>query len=173
MFNFPVHCLAIQQDLNTEYSDLYSDGYDISPVYNEVNYSQNSYSAVPENYYLTDEDIYLMAQIVYAESRSEPFEGKVAVASVILNRLNSSEFPKTIKEVVTQRYAFSCVKNGKITCIPDESSYLAVQKALSGYDPTSKAVFFYNPKISTSNWMDRVKKINIKTIGQHVFFRSK
>jgi N-acetylmuramoyl-L-alanine amidase len=79
--------------------------------------------------YVDDKDIYLMAQTVYAESRGEPYEGKVAVASVILNRVRTPGFPKTISGVILQKDAFSCVINGKINNEPDESSYLAVLEA--------------------------------------------
>lgn len=120
--------------------------------------------------YVTDSDVYLMAQIVYAESRSEPYEGKVAVASVILNRLQSPSFPKSIEGVIKQKNAFSCMVNGQIDVIPDKASYDAVLEALKGNDPTNKAVFFYNPKIATSIWMKNIEKTNIKPIGNHVFF---
>lgn len=141
-------------------TDLYKENVDCIQVFNQVG----------KKVYITDDDTYLMAQIVYAESRSEPFDGKVAVASVILNRLKDPHFPKTVEGVVKQKAAFSCVKHGKITVVPDESSYAAVLEALKGKDPTSSAVFFYNPKISTSTWMKNIQKHNIKTIGNHVFF---
>jgi N-acetylmuramoyl-L-alanine amidase len=119
---------------------------------------------------ITDDDIYLMAQIVYAESRSEPYDGKVAVASVILNRLKSPAFPKSVEEVIKQKAAFSCLRNGEIDVVPDKISYQAVLDALKGKDPTNNAVFFYNPKIATSTWMKQVSKKNVKPIGNHVFF---
>lgn len=120
--------------------------------------------------YITQKDIHLMAQIVYAESNCEPFEGKVAVASVILNRLKYPEFPKTVDQVVKQRGAFSCVRNGTIDVVPDDDCYKAVFQALKGEDPTEKAIFFYNPKIATSQWMKNIGKKNVRTIGNHVFF---
>ena len=124
------------------------------------------------NYYLTDSDVYLMAKVVFAESSSEPYEGKVAVASVILNRLNHPEFPKTVNEVIKQKNAFSCLIKGELKVVPDVSSYKAVYDALKGIDPTSEALFYYNPKIATSSWMKNVGKHNIKIIGNHVFFKA-
>jgi N-acetylmuramoyl-L-alanine amidase len=123
--------------------------------------------------YITDSEAYLMAQVVYGESGSEPYIGKVAVASVILNRVKDPLFPKTVAGVITQKGAFSCVKNGKISSIPDEASYRAVLDALKGQDPTDKAVFFYNPKTATSTWMRNIGKKNIKNIGNHSFFVAK
>ena len=123
--------------------------------------------------YLSEDDIYLMSQIVYAESKGEPYEGKVAVASVILNRLNDPKFPNSIQGVVKQKNAFSCVHNGNITVIPNEDSRKAVIEAVHGSDPTSQAVFFYNPETATCSWMKNVKKTNVKAIGHHVFFQVK
>lgn len=123
-----------------------------------------------QSVYLTNEDLFLMAQVVYAESRSEPYEGKVAVASVILNRLKNPEFPKTVKGVVLQKEAFSCIRGGKINLEPDKTSYSAVLEALSGKDPSNNALFFYNPQIATSKWMKNIQKQNVKAIGNHVFF---
>lgn len=107
---------------------------------------------------LTKDDIYLMSQVVYAESKGEPFDGKIAVASVILNRTTDSQFPDTIHGVITQKNAFSCVRNGKIDVVPDGDSYNAVLKAIEGYDPTNEALYFYNPKIATCSWMKGVEK---------------
>jgi len=142
-------------------------------LYKEKIEAVDVFKTTGKDIYVTEDEVYLMAQTVFAESRSESFEGKVAVASVILNRLKSPNFPHTIEGVIKQKDAFSCVKNGKIDVIPDESCYAAVLSALKGNDPTSKAVFYYNPKIATSSWMINVGKTNAKTIGNHVFFYAK
>lgn len=120
--------------------------------------------------YLTQSDIHLMSQIVYAESKGEPFEGKIAVASVILNRVLSTGFPDTIQDVIFQPRAFSCVVNGKIDVVPTQECFDAVYEALTGKDPTGDAVFFYNPEIATCAWMQGIEKRNIISIGQHLFF---
>ena len=127
---------------------------------------------IEHDIYVSDKEVYLMAQIVHAESRGEPFEGKIAVASVILNRLSYPEFPKSIEGVIMQKNAFSCVSNGRIDIIPDENSYNAVLEAIKGTDPTGKAVFFYNPRTATSKWMKNISKKSIKKIGNHVFFKA-
>lgn len=139
-------------------------------LYKEEVSAVQVFSLSDRKVYITDDDVFLMAQIVYAESRSEPYDGKVAVASVILNRLRSPGFPKTVEQVIKQKAAFSCLKNGEIDVVPDKMSYQAVLDALKGKDPTNNAVFFYNPKIATSSWMKQVKKTNVKPIGNHVFF---
>lgn len=122
---------------------------------------------------LTEDDVNLMAKIVYAESKGEPFEGKVAVASVILNRVLSPKFPSSVREVIFQPNAFSCVINGEISVIPTEECYNAVYEAIKGNDPTNEALFFYNPSIATCSWMDDVEKSDSKPIGQHLFFKTR
>lgn len=123
--------------------------------------------------YLTEEDLNLMAKIVYAESKGEPYEGKVAVASVILNRVLSPGFPDSIKDVVLQPNAFSCVVNGEINEVPNEECFNAVYDAIKGNDPTNEALFFYNPSIATCSWMKEIEKTDSKSIGQHLFFNTK
>ena len=142
-------------------------------LYKEKIEAVEVFQPISTDTYVTEDEVYLMAQTVFAESRSESFEGKVAVASVILNRTKNSSFPHTIEGVIKQKDAFSCVINGKIDVVPDESCYTAVLSALKGNDPTSKAVFYYNPKFATSTWMINVGKSNAKTIGNHVFFYAK
>ena len=123
--------------------------------------------------YITGEDIDLMAKLVSAESIGEPYEGKVAVASVVLNRTIDPSFPNTIKEVIFQKNAFSCVKNGQINAKTNQDCYNAVYDAIKGYDPTNEALFFYNPSPATCNWMKQTPKFNEKTIGHHTFLKIK
>lgn len=120
---------------------------------------------------ISKNDIDLMAKLVYGESRGEPFEGKVAVASVVLNRLLSPNFPNTIEGVIFQTNAFSCVRNRDIKANPDQSCYDAVYEAINGKDPTNEALFFYNPTIATCSWMKQTQKKDTKSIGNHVFFK--
>lgn len=134
--------------------------------------SDNEASQVFKSFVITENDIYIMAQVVYAESRGETFDGKVAVASVILNRLVSPKFPDTISGVIYQPNAFSCVKDKKINIKPDKDSFEAVYKAISGTDPTSQSTFFYNPVISTSAWVNRANKKDVLRIGNHIFFKT-
>ena len=122
-----------------------------------------------EKIYITQCDIDLMAKLVYAESRGEPFEGKVAVASVVLNRLLNPGFPNSIEGVIFQTNAFSCVRNRDIKANPDQSCYDAVYEAINGTDPTNEALYFYNPAIATCSWMKQKK--DTKSIGNHVFFK--
>lgn len=143
----------------------------ITELYHEKETVVEVFNHSSKKLYLTDKDINLMSQIVYAESKGEPYEGKVAVASVILNRTVSPEFPPTIEKVIKQKNAFSCLVNGEISVTPNAECYNAVLDAIKGFDPTNDALYFYNPKSSTCNWMKQIEKKNIKTIGRHVFFQ--
>lgn len=110
---------------------------------------------------------YLLARLVEAEARGESFEGKVAVASVVLNRKNDKAFPDTISGVIYERGQFSPVYNGSINWKPSADSLKAVDRALSGYDNTMGSLYFYNPSIATSTWLASLE--TVVTIGSHVF----
>ena len=111
----------------------------------------------------------LLARIVHAESKGEPYIGQVAVAAVILNRIDSPDFPNTLAGVVYQPGAFEPVMNGTINQdVPkDASARKAAQEALNGYDPTGGCLYFYNPETATSKWI--WSKTIVKTIGKHNF----
>lgn len=132
----------------------------------------NETAEVFKSFKITNQDIYLMAQVVYGESRGESFDGKVAVASVILNRLVSNKFPDSVSEVIYQPSAFSCITGKSINIKPDSASFDAVYTALAGKDPTSKSTFFYNPQISNSDWINKTNKKDVIRIGNHVFFKT-
>lgn len=136
----------------------------------EEEHTVEVFNSGTQNVPLTQNDIELMARIVYAESRGEPYDGKIAVASVILNRVLDPQFPNSISEVIFQPYAFSCVVDNEINVTPTTECYNAVYDAIYGIDPTNEAVFFYNPDIATCSWMHNIKKTDTTTIGHHQFF---
>ena len=112
-------------------------------------------------------DVYLLAKVVHAEARGEPYEGMVAVAAVVLNRVEHASFPNTISGVVYQPWAFTAVNDGQINLTPNETSKNAARDALNGWDPTYGCIYYYNPKTATNSWI-RQRKI-VTTIGNHVF----
>ena len=111
----------------------------------------------------------LLARIVHAESKGEPYLGQVAVAAVILNRVDSPDFPNTLAGVIYQPGAFEPVMNGTINQeVPsDASARKAARVALNGYDPTGGCLYFYNPDTATSKWI--WSKQIVKKIGKHNF----
>ncbi|MDL4840781.1 spore cortex-lytic enzyme [Aquibacillus rhizosphaerae] len=112
-------------------------------------------------------DIQLMANAVYGEARGEPHEGKVAVAAVILNRVESPTFPNTVSGVIFEPRAFTAVADGQIWLTPDDAARRAVLDALNGWDPTGEAIYYFNPDTATSGWI--WGRPQIKRIGKHVF----
>ena len=118
---------------------------------------------------LSDEQINLLSKLVAAEARGESYEGQVAVAAVVLNRVQDSRFPDSIEGVIYQKNAFSVVRNGYIKAERTEESDKAVKDALYGNDPTNNAIYFWNPDISTCNWINTLNP-HLR-IGNHVFAR--
>ncbi|XNQ39696.1 spore cortex-lytic enzyme [Bacillus sp. 1P10SD] len=112
-------------------------------------------------------DIRLIANAVHGESRGEPYIGQVAVAAVILNRVNSSTFPNTVSGVIFEPGAFTAVADGQIWLTPNESSKKAVMDAINGWDPTGEALYYFNPDTATSGWI--WGRPQIKRIGKHIF----
>ena len=112
-------------------------------------------------------DAYLLARLVYAEARGEPYVGQVAVAAVVLNRVRSSSFPNTISGVIYQPWAFSVVNDGQINLTPNQTAINAANDAMNGWDPTYGCLYYYNPATATNSWIKQ-KPIHL-TIGQHVF----
>jgi N-acetylmuramoyl-L-alanine amidase len=116
---------------------------------------------------LSDNDLKIMANAVYGEARGEPFEGQVAVAAVILNRVKSPSFPNTPSGVIFQPGAFTAVADGQIYLEPNEQARKAVQQALNGWDPSGGCIYYFNPKTATSKWI--WSRPQVKTIGEHIF----
>lgn len=116
---------------------------------------------------LNDEEIMLLSKLVAGEARGESYEGQVAVAAVVINRVKDSRFPNSLEGVIYQRNAFSVVKNGTIYAEPTSSTYRAAQEAIYGSDPTDKAIYFWNPDISTCSWINTLNPY--LRIGNHVF----
>lgn len=115
----------------------------------------------------TNSNLELLARVVYGEARGEPYIGQVAVAAVILNRVEDPRFPKTIAGVVYQAGAFDVVSDGQINLTPDETAYKAARDALNGWDPTYGCLYYYNPATATSKWIWSLP-VSVK-IGRHVF----
>ena len=120
---------------------------------------------IPAGY--TENDINLLAQAVYGEARGEPYVGQVAVAAVILNRLESPSFPNSVYGVLFEPLAFTAVADGQIWLEPNETAKKAVLDAINGYDPSGNAMYYFNPETATSKWI--WSRPQIKQIGKHIF----
>ena len=116
---------------------------------------------------LSADEIYLFARLVYAEARGEPYVGQVAVAAVVLNRLQDPRFPKTLYHIVFQPGAFTAVTDGQINLHPNTSAFRAVREALAGWDPTGGALYYWNPYKATNKWI--WSRPIVARYGNHVF----
>ncbi|WP_026905816.1 cell wall hydrolase [Paucisalibacillus globulus] len=121
--------------------------------------------------YVSKADKELMAKLVHAEAKGEPYAGKVAVATVILNRVDHVEFPNSIKEVIYEKsgghYAFTPVQNGQINGSYTDEDMEAVNEAIAFRGQGSGSIYFYNPKTAKSNWIT-TRDVTV-TIGNHRF----
>ncbi|MFD1206460.1 MULTISPECIES: spore cortex-lytic enzyme [Sporosarcina] len=120
---------------------------------------------LPSKY--SEQDLKLMANAVYGEARGEPYEGQVAVAAVILNRVEHPDFPDTVGGVIFQPGAFTAVADGQIWLTPNERAKEAVLDAINGWDPSENAIYYFNPITATSKWI--WSRPQIKKIGLHIF----
>jgi N-acetylmuramoyl-L-alanine amidase len=142
------------------------------PVYDDHTQDENTNNInnTDTNNYkdYTKEDLHWLAKIISAEAKGEPSKGQVAVGNVVLNRVESEEFPNTIKDVIFQKNQFSPVKNGSIHKEPTEEAVESAKKVLEGKRVVSEEVmYFYNHKISRGSWI-RSRKV-VKQIGNHNF----
>ena len=122
----------------------------------------------------SESDYNVLLRIVQAEAGNCDIEGRVMVANVILNRVESGSFPNTITKVVYQKHQFSPVSNGSIKrCKVTTETVEAVERALAGEDLTDGALYFMNRRASSkknANWFDRHLEFLFKH-GNHEFFR--
>lgn len=115
------------------------------------------------------ENIQLLARCVNGEARGESYEGQVAVAAVILNRVEHPSFPNTIAGVIYQPGAFTATVDGQINVPIDTNStvYKACSDAMNGWDPSNGAIYYYNPAKTTNKWI--YSRTVVRVIGNHRF----
>ena len=115
----------------------------------------------------TKDELYLLAKMISAEARGEPYIGQVAVGAVILNRVKHPSFPNTIAGVLYQPGAFTALSDGQFNLEPEELCKKAARDAMNGWDPSGGAIYYYNPDKSTSSWI--FTRETIAVIGKHIF----
>lgn len=118
------------------------------------------------------EDLYWLSRVISSESRGEPLLGQIAVGNVVLNRVRSTSYPNTIKEVVfDSQYAiqFEPVANGTIYQEPTQQSVIAAKLVLEGASVVGECVYFFAPALSSGNWIVN-NCTYYTTIGCHRFY---
>lgn len=163
----------------TGYLDGSLDGYYGHVTYKAVRNFQWNYGLNPdgiigprtweamENYSLNKAELDVMAKIIYSESRGESYTGQVAVGAVVMNRIQSHQFPNTIHDVVFQPGAFTAVDDNQFRLTPNRTAYMAAQDAVRGWDPTGGSLYYFNPDTATSSWIWSLPQN--KKIGSHIF----
>lgn len=112
-------------------------------------------------------DVALLARLISAEARGEPYTGQVAVGAVVLNRMKHPSFPSTLSGVIYQPGAFSCLDDGQFDEPVADSAYQAARDAMNGWDPSSGAIYYFNPVTATNKWI--WSRPLIIMIGKHRF----
>lgn len=128
---------------------------------------------IPDAAAYSADDLYWMARIISAESRGEPLEGKLAVGTVVLNRVASSQFPDSIYDVIFDRewgIQFQPVANGTIYSEPTNESILAAKMVLEGARVAGKSLYFLAPTLTNNHWIMENREY-VTTIGAHWFYR--
>ena len=124
-------------------------------------------SSTNSNYGYSQGEIDLLARLISAEARGEPYEGQVAVGAVVLNRVEHPSFPNTVAGVIYQNGAFTCITDGQFNQPVSDSSRKAAVDAVNGWDPSGGSIYYYNPATASSRWI-RSRPV-IVSIGRHVF----
>ena len=130
-------------------------------------YSRSRTTAASGGTVNRNDNVALIARLIHAEARAEPYTGQVAVGAVLLNRVESSSFPNSISGVIYQPLAFESVANGQFNLPPTNENIRAARAALNGWDPTYGATFFWNPSKPVNDWI--WSRRTVRTIGNHIF----
>lgn len=159
----PVRVLADAMDASVQWD----------PSTGDIAISSGSGAIAPATDHYNADDLYWLSRIISAESRGEPFDGKVAVGNVVLNRVNSGEFPNSVYGVIFDaRWGgqFEPVRNGTIYQEPTAESVLAAKLCLEGADVAGGSLYFLAPAIASNTWIMQNRPY-VKTIGNHWFYR--
>ncbi|MDE7431147.1 MAG: cell wall hydrolase [Lachnospiraceae bacterium] len=120
-------------------------------------------------YNVSEEDVYLLSCLVHAEAGWEPYEGKLAVANVVLNRLNSGKYGNSISAVIYAKGQFSVAASGRLATVmaqgPNSESIKAAKEALAGVNNVPSY-----PNFRSCGVADYSKYNNYTIIGSQVFF---
>jgi len=110
------------------------------------------------------DELDLMARLIRAEAENQPYTAKVAVGSVVVNRVKNEKFPNTITSVINQKDQFTPVKNGMINKSATSETISAAKEALQGKDPTNGALFFYDTSVKNQWLLSKAKALSIEQL---------
>lgn len=122
--------------------------------------------------HFSQEELYWLSRIIYAETRDQPMAGLIGVGNVVYNRIASDDFPDTVFDVIFDRkhtVQFDPAADGSVLGDPDERSVIAACLCLEGYNTVGDSLFFVNPDRGDSGWFESALTFVI-TIGDHDFY---
>ena len=131
-------------------------------------YSGEAPIASGDSFYDSD-SLYWLSHIINAESGNQPLDGKLAVGTVIMNRVESPRFPDTIYDVIFAPNQFTPASNGSIYREPNAESIVAAKLILEGVRVGGNSLYFVNPSLAPNSWAQR-NRTYVTTIGAHAFF---
>lgn len=119
---------------------------------------------------INEEDAYMLAKIAMAEAEGEDTIGKALVIRVVLNRVETTEFPDTVEAVITQKGQFTPMRNDRYKKVePNEDCYEALQMVENGWDESQGALYF-EATAGKSTWhSNNLKELFIH--GGHTFYK--
>ncbi len=136
------------------------------------NITRGSGGILSGDLYYREDEVYWLSKIINAESGGEILRGKIAVGSVILNRVRSSYFPNTIYSVIFDKkngVQFSPTANGSIYKSANAESIIAAKICLEGYSENNYIFYFVNPKLAPNSWVSKNRAFYAQ-IGNHAFY---
>lgn len=129
-------------------------------------------SIISADDFYDEDDLYWLSQIIHAESQGEPFLGKLAVGTVILNRVDSDDFPDTIYDVIFDNkngVQFTPTANGAIEKPAGDDSIKAAKICLEDTRLSDEILYFLNEAIATNFWIVENCRY-VLSIGDHNFY---
>lgn len=122
--------------------------------------------------FYNEQDLYWLSRLINAEAGNQPFDGKIGVGDVVINRVADPTCPDTIYGVVfDSKYGvqFSVTQNGGIYDEPNAESVIAAKICLEGYNIVGDSIYFVNPDVGVSSWFTNTR-VFVSTIGEHDFY---
>ena len=126
---------------------------------------------LPGEQFYNENDLFWLSRVIFAESGNQILEGKMAVGNVVMNRVNHSIWPDTIRGVIAQRNQFSTWRGGALANrTPNAESVIAAKLVLDGgvVEEIKDAYFF---DAFCNGWALRNKTV-LAVIGGHRFYGS-
>lgn len=138
------------RSVNNKWDDLIYPGQELTIPGQTISKNEDENSKPVIAY--SDKELDLLARLIRAEAENQPFEAKVGVGAVVVNRVKSDKFPNDISSVIYEKNQFTPTMNGMINKPATEETIKAAKEALNGVDPTNGALFFFDTS-AKSSWL--------------------